>query len=581
MTSPQKQHSASPQQPQMQPVKQEHPSSPKETSASALSNSDNKASSASSSDEKPATAAAGAGGNNTPARKRTRATAEQLAVLEDTFAVNVSPNSKLRKQLAERLQMSERSIQIWFQNRRAKVKHMQKRAQMQMQQASIRAQLYHYHQQQQQHQQYGAPHMYGMPPHHPHHQPPLVPLPPQQQPTSQSAPQDPYYRPYPLPHEQPARMPLPRAQSVDAAHSHACASDDRTAPSASVPPQPHHHHTPWGAAATPSPSPPASSASTSTSTSSSITSTSSTFPATSSALTTVSDAMPTLVPVPDAGPTAMLATPEFSMGPTTPPSTYPDAMVAAAAAAAAASGMPDLWCSPEYGAMPVTTTIDPSSLIMTPPASQKEDAANACISADAATITATASSVQLSATTLAIGSWHRLKLRSNDLVCSYEPEGRTFAWQIGDNHCFFKMEISVDAVASIEYVSGDVLADVHFDMSEPPLFYMQQNGGWVQCSDFTEGKQASRFFRHSLKGVAHHLKQELVQLTQVSEQTRRLVRFLDQHPPVPVSASQAMTIMPQPFSASSAETLVDPSAYSYYCWDQPPPPQPVMHEFMC
>lgn len=95
-------------------------------------------------------------GNNaaTPVRKRTRATADQLSVLEDTFAVNVSPNSKLRKQLAEQLQMSERSIQIWFQNRRAKVKHMQKRAQIQMHQASIRAQLYQYQQQHQQQQPY-------------------------------------------------------------------------------------------------------------------------------------------------------------------------------------------------------------------------------------------------------------------------------------------------------------------------------------------------------------------------------------------------------------------------------------------
>lgn len=78
-------------------------------------------------------------------RKRTRATAEQLAILEDTFAVNVSPNGKLRKQLAERLKMNERSIQIWFQNRRAKVKHMQKRAHMQMHQAAMRAQFNPYY----------------------------------------------------------------------------------------------------------------------------------------------------------------------------------------------------------------------------------------------------------------------------------------------------------------------------------------------------------------------------------------------------------------------------------------------------
>lgn len=78
-------------------------------------------------------------------RKRTRATAEQLAILEETFAVNVSPNSKLRKQLAEKLKMNERSIQIWFQNRRAKVKHMQKRAHIQMHQAAMRAQFYDHH----------------------------------------------------------------------------------------------------------------------------------------------------------------------------------------------------------------------------------------------------------------------------------------------------------------------------------------------------------------------------------------------------------------------------------------------------
>ncbi|CAO3587671.1 unnamed protein product [Absidia cylindrospora] len=93
-----------------------------------------------------------------PIRKRTRATAEQLAVLEDMFAVNVSPNSKIRKQLADQLQMTDRSIQIWFQNRRAKVKHMQKRAQLQMHQANMRAQLYHYQQQHYYLQQHYAPH---------------------------------------------------------------------------------------------------------------------------------------------------------------------------------------------------------------------------------------------------------------------------------------------------------------------------------------------------------------------------------------------------------------------------------------
>ncbi|KAI9318200.1 Homeodomain-like protein, partial [Dichotomocladium elegans] len=60
-------------------------------------------------------------------RKRTRATPEQLAVLEKTFSTTPTPSSRLREQLSRDLRMPERSIQIWFQNRRAKVKNMAKR----------------------------------------------------------------------------------------------------------------------------------------------------------------------------------------------------------------------------------------------------------------------------------------------------------------------------------------------------------------------------------------------------------------------------------------------------------------------
>lgn len=72
-------------------------------------------------------------------RKRTRTTLNQLRVLEETFTERPSPDSKLRKQLSDDLGMSERSIQIWFQNRRAKVKLLKKRAKMkEEQQASVK-----------------------------------------------------------------------------------------------------------------------------------------------------------------------------------------------------------------------------------------------------------------------------------------------------------------------------------------------------------------------------------------------------------------------------------------------------------
>jgi hypothetical protein len=50
-------------------------------------------------------------------KKRQRATPEQLLVLEEAFILNPSPNAKMREMIADRIRMTERSVQIWFQNR--------------------------------------------------------------------------------------------------------------------------------------------------------------------------------------------------------------------------------------------------------------------------------------------------------------------------------------------------------------------------------------------------------------------------------------------------------------------------------
>ncbi|KAJ2395467.1 hypothetical protein GGI05_001566, partial [Coemansia sp. RSA 2603] len=59
-------------------------------------------------------------------RKRARATSEQVSVLESVFVVNRSPASRLREDLAARLNMAPRQVQVWFQNRRAKEKTQQR-----------------------------------------------------------------------------------------------------------------------------------------------------------------------------------------------------------------------------------------------------------------------------------------------------------------------------------------------------------------------------------------------------------------------------------------------------------------------
>jgi len=55
-------------------------------------------------------------------KKRQRTSPDQLAILEQIFQTDKMPNQQTRVQLAGQLGMSSRRVQIWFQNKRAKVK---------------------------------------------------------------------------------------------------------------------------------------------------------------------------------------------------------------------------------------------------------------------------------------------------------------------------------------------------------------------------------------------------------------------------------------------------------------------------
>lgn len=50
-------------------------------------------------------------------QKRQRATQDQLTVLEVEFNKNPTPTASVRDKIAEEINMTERSVQIWFQNR--------------------------------------------------------------------------------------------------------------------------------------------------------------------------------------------------------------------------------------------------------------------------------------------------------------------------------------------------------------------------------------------------------------------------------------------------------------------------------
>jgi hypothetical protein len=55
-------------------------------------------------------------------KHRRRTSRAQLKVLEKSFSENPKPNATIRRILAQRLDMTPRGVQIWFQNRRAKAK---------------------------------------------------------------------------------------------------------------------------------------------------------------------------------------------------------------------------------------------------------------------------------------------------------------------------------------------------------------------------------------------------------------------------------------------------------------------------
>lgn len=50
-------------------------------------------------------------------QKRQRATQDQLVTLEREFAKNSTPPAGVRERIANEINMTERSVQIWFQNR--------------------------------------------------------------------------------------------------------------------------------------------------------------------------------------------------------------------------------------------------------------------------------------------------------------------------------------------------------------------------------------------------------------------------------------------------------------------------------
>lgn len=61
-------------------------------------------------------------------KHRRRTSRAQLKVLEKSFSENPKPNATVRRILAQKLDMTPRGVQIWFQNRRAKAKLLRRKS---------------------------------------------------------------------------------------------------------------------------------------------------------------------------------------------------------------------------------------------------------------------------------------------------------------------------------------------------------------------------------------------------------------------------------------------------------------------
>ncbi|CEP17089.1 hypothetical protein [Parasitella parasitica] len=378
-------------------------------------------------------------------KKRTRVTPSQLSVLEETFSVSATPDSKMRKQLAFKLQMPERSIQIWFQNRRAKVKMLQRRVLLRQEQEAARARLCA-----EAAPQHGIPYWYSHLPNR--HQK----LPIHRAWSSDMVPQP--QNAYPLPPPPPPLSQMFQQQ------------------------QQQHYDTPPSISVT--------------------------------------------------GPTTAAELEEDIYSLTISPSPTPQSFLSSN------NGIPKRMA---FSVVPTESEPLSSTSFMN--------------QATTGLITATA---------VTVGSWHRMKISQQDLMCFYKLNERAFSWHIRDSNYHFKMMISFDSIASIELnvLEDHISAQIDMDLLEAPIFFMENNSTWIQCSDFTEGMQASVVLHHTVRGLAADLRQELLAIAGMDERLCQLTRFpttidLMMPPPTSIHHHHAMA------AAAAAAAAVTASSSSH------------------
>ncbi|GAA5808470.1 hypothetical protein MFLAVUS_001861 [Mucor flavus] len=405
-------------------------------------------------------------------RKRTRATPEQLSVLEKTFNVNPSPNNRVREQLSRELGMSERSIQIWFQNRRAKVKNVAKKSSM-LHDETLRMQYYAssaaaaacqaavYHQYQQQN---------GVKPTEIDIGDPIKTNP------------DLYYYYYYYYFNQQQQRPKHMYQPYNTQTS-------------SVPPPP------ISLKSMPPPPPPPPTTNDEGSISPSLSDLSNWSKKNRTRAHTVGPYYPTMIQEQQ----QLQQNKLFDRG-----------------SSVEMSFKTSMLPSNNYTNMLNNSSLPFDNLSVLPSyqteyfdnQQQQQQWNELPFYQDNNMLNIMPNSIHISAQALQIGTWKRMGFECNDLLCQYDKQKKSFSWCIQDGPSRFKMEFHQSFVKSIQLypLENNRPGWARLEISVVPTeisFYMQVRPDWIQCRDYTEDKQASMITVHQLDGPYLTLKAEL------------------------------------------------------------------------
>ncbi|KAI7868103.1 hypothetical protein BDF14DRAFT_1881199 [Spinellus fusiger] len=407
-------------------------------------------------------------------RKRTRASPEQLSLLEKTFSINPSPNNCVREQLSQQLGMSERSIQIWFQNRRAKVKNMAKRSSLLYDQtlrmqhyaataaaAACQAAAY-----QQQGTGGAAAHsdLYYYYYYYYYNQ--------QQQSYAKDSFVQASVSPPPPPPPPPPALAHSHSQSHSQSHSHSqpqshpSQSQSHPAQSQSHPAQSHFqsHSHPHSPALSLDPR---------------------LWP------TTPMSSMDFKRPLLNTGRLRAHSVGIYRRKESTRPYERPASL--------------DPLLQKEYEE-PLSFLPEQNfytSRMATPMSCVEEEEEEKV-------------PYKLSVDALQIGTWKRMMLRSHDLVCYFDPSCQSLVWRIQDGQRF-QLKVHLATIQQIRLLPMDPpdAARLEIQVTQPEniAFYMEDGHQWTQCRDFTQDRQATTVCVHQLEGSLLALRHELTQLS--------------------------------------------------------------------